>query len=94
MAANSRVVRRTDMHTLRPVDLSSRPSFQRDAEALVEKGPRAVAELLAEIAVRFDGDDRRWLLERLAAYRGIPQEQLIATGGDRFPATPLRVVKP
>ena len=64
------------MPNLRPIDLSSRPSFQRDAEALVGMGPRAVAELLAEIAVRFDADDRRWLLEEYGPGDRLPLSSL------------------
>ena len=77
----------------RAVDLSCQPSFQRDVQALHDLGPRALAELLAEIIVDVDAQRRRWLLGRLAAYRGLPQEALAATGGDRFPAMPIRVVK-
>lgn len=77
----------------RPVDLSCQPSFQRDVQALHDLGPRVLAELLAEVIIAVDASRRRWLLGRLATYRGLPQEAIEATGGDRFPAMPLRVVK-
>lgn len=55
-------------------------------------GPRALGELLAELARRHpeiaeDIDDR------LAAYADrLTPEMLRATGGDRWPASPLRAV--
>jgi hypothetical protein len=81
-------------HTLRTVDISAAPQFQRDVAALVDHGARAAAEYIAELIMLLPVGERQHAFDRLAAYRGIPQEQLTATGGDRFPAIPLRVVKP
>jgi hypothetical protein len=57
--------------------------LQRGTQHLVQLGPRAVAELLAEI-----GNDSRCLgniLDRLDAWREMTPEVVAATGGDRFP---------
>lgn len=78
---------------VRAVDLSAAPTFQRDVAALHELGARATAEYIAELILMLPAGDRQRAFDRLAAYRDIPQEQLTATGGDKFPPIPLRVVE-
>lgn len=82
-----------DARQLQAVDLAAAPTFQRDVAALHALGALATAEFLAEFALMLDADGRRLMFQRLSAYRGIPQEVLTATGGDRFAPIPLRVVK-
>ena len=65
--------------------------LQRAAEHLHDLGPRAVAELLAEIADRFGV----WpvILATLAEYEGkLTREMVKAAGGHVFPPKPIRRV--
>jgi hypothetical protein len=65
--------------------------FQRQVERLCAHGPRVVAELLAELDRHFDlGDD---LDRRLDRYAALDPGVLAAVGGDRFPVTPIRMVR-
>lgn len=65
--------------------------LQRGAEHLCALGPRAVAELLAELAR--DPGDLAHTLALLDRWReGLSPELLRAAGGDRFAPRPLRVV--
>ncbi len=65
--------------------------LRRGAEHLHGLGPRAVAELLAQV-VR-ERRDLAATLELLDDWRaGLSPELLRAAGGDRFPSRPLRVV--
>ena len=59
--------------------------FRRQVEHLHRLGPRATAELLAEIGVERDS--------KLAAYTGIEPEALEAAGGDKFWLVPIHVVR-
>lgn len=63
-------------------------NFQRSVRRLHQLGPRAVAELLLEIA----GNPRVNVMDRLTAYAGLDYAQLRAAGGDRFPSQPLSLV--
>ena len=65
--------------------------FQRDVSRLHRLGPRAVHELLSEI-----GATRQILTlieDRTAAFAAVDPDQLAVTGGDRFPAWPIREVR-
>jgi hypothetical protein len=64
------------------------PSVKRQAEHLHDLGARALYEFVVEIAA-IHGDD---VLDRLGDYTRLDAEMLRATGGDRFPASPMRVV--
>ncbi|MGY0794246.1 hypothetical protein ACW7BJ_33280 [Azospirillum argentinense] len=58
--------------------------LQRIAEHVVELGPRAVAEALAEALAHGD-------MDRLEAYRRLVPEMLTAMGGDAFPPRAMMV---
>ena len=64
--------------------------LQRDAEHLHRCGPRAVAELLADVARRIGGGPA--IAAALTEYRSLTPQKLRATGGDRFPGRPLHEV--
>ena len=65
--------------------------FRRRLEALHAKGPRATAELIAEIiAVPLD---RLRLETRLDRFLAISDEALDVAGGDDLPPDPLHVVR-
>jgi hypothetical protein len=65
--------------------------LQRGAEHLHRLGPRATAELLAEVAERIGGMPA--VLELLVEYeRRLTPGMLQLTGGDRFPTRKLRMV--
>ena len=60
--------------------------LQRGAEHLNRLGPRATAELLAEVAARTNG--MPCILETLGEYqRRLTPRNLAMAGGDRFPAS-------
>ena len=64
--------------------------FRHKIEKLHARGPRAVAEVLAEIgAERSIGTVVDQTLDRHLA---VPEEALEATGGDRLPPAPLYAV--
>ena len=64
--------------------------LQRGAERVHGLGPRAVFELLAELAMAHDC----WpdTLRRLDRYRAITPDMLLAARGDRFPPRQLDLV--
>jgi hypothetical protein len=65
--------------------------LQRGVEHLLDLGPRATAELLAEVGQRVGG--MPCILGLLADYQQrLSPQMLRAVSGDRFPARPLRVV--
>ncbi len=65
--------------------------LQRGAEHVHTLGPRAVAELLAQVAR--EGRDLPGTLDLMDQWRaGLSVETLTAAGGDRFPPRPLREV--
>ena len=67
--------------------------LQRGAEHLHRLGPRAMAELLAELAGSIGGIPA--IIGLLAEYeRRLSPELLRRVGGDRFPRRYLRVVPP
>ena len=72
---------------LTPLD---RMRLQRGAEHLHTLGPRAVAELLAEVAQSIGGTP--CILDRLQKYERLRPAVVRATGGDRFPPGPVRPV--
>jgi hypothetical protein len=65
--------------------------FRRQAEQLCHY-PRLMAELLAEIAA--EQNIRIEIEVKLARYSGLTDEALAATGGDRFPPSPIHAVPP
>ncbi|RDD62631.1 hypothetical protein [Ferruginivarius sediminum] len=66
--------------------------LQRQAEALHQRGPRPLGELLAEVLERLDADEADWLRRRLERYNAIPPETYRAVGADTFPPLPIREV--
>ena len=66
------------------------PRMERLAIHLHGLGPRAVAELLQEIAQAHAIEDD--LTDRLERYRMFDRATLVALGCDGFPARPLRRV--
>ena len=66
-------------------------TFRRKVAALCHR-PRLVAELLAEIAA--ERNLRSEVEDKLERFCGLTDEDLSATGGDRFPPAPLHVVAP
>jgi hypothetical protein len=73
------------------LDPLSRLRLQRGAEHLHALGPRATAELLAEVGDRIGG--MPCILGLLGEYQQrLAPEMLRAAGGHRFPSRPLRVV--
>jgi hypothetical protein len=73
------------------LDPLARLRLQRGAEHLHSLGPRATAELLAEVGHRIGGLSAIFTLLREYEVRLSPQ-MLRAIGGHRFPPRPLRVV--
>ena len=59
----------------------------RQIEHIHQLGPRAIEELVVEVA---NGEDLDTALE---AYQRLTPELLKATGGDRFPPAPLHEVR-
>jgi hypothetical protein len=73
------------------LDPLSRLRLQRGAEHLHALGPRATAELLAEVADRIGGMPA--IMGLLTEYQQRLSPQLLrSVGGHRFPARPMRVV--
>ena len=65
--------------------------LQRGAAHLHALGPRAVAELLAEVAQSIGGTPS--ILDRLQEYeRRLSPAMVSVAGGDRFPPRPVRAV--
>jgi hypothetical protein len=75
------------VHNIPP---AARPQFEQSVLHLHALGPRATAEAFAEIAARIGGLPA--ITAVLNEYRALTPAQLRATGGDRFPPKPLRVV--
>lgn len=71
-------------------DLVADLRFQRAVERLHSKGPRAVAELLAEIGA--ERSITTIIENKLTDYTSIDTEALAATGGDTMPPTVLHLV--
>jgi len=72
-----------------PFPAIERLRLRHGAEHVCQLGPRAVFELLAELAMAHDcGPD---VLDRLDRYCAITPETLRALGGDRFPVAIFRV---
>lgn len=66
-------------------------AFRRSVQAVYRLGPRAVAELLAEIICAHDiYPDVEAKLRRYVAIR---PETLAITGGDRWPAVPMYQIR-
>lgn len=76
-----------------PNDTVARVRYQHHAPALVRLGARAVAELLLEARAMLPKRKREALDGRVKVYAAMSPEVLAATGGDRIPAAPLRVVR-
>ena len=64
--------------------------LERGASHLHQLGPRAVAELLAEIANKIGGMPA--ILSALNDYEMVSPDTLRAVGADRFPPQPLHIV--
>ena len=65
--------------------------LQRGAQHVHALGPRAVAEMVAQVAR--EGLDLPGTLDLMDRWRdGLSAERLAATHGDRFPPRPLREV--
>ena len=73
-------------------DLVANLRFRRQVEYLHSLGPRAIAELLAEIGA--ERSIRTVIDRKLDRYSQLKSEALKATGGDAFCAPPLRKVEP
>ncbi len=68
-----------------------RMRLERGAKHLHTLGPRAIAELLIEVAQISGGGP--FILDQLDQYERLLTPALLsATGGDRFPSRPLRLV--
>lgn len=65
----------------------NRLRFERGAVHLYGLGPRAVMELLAEVAENLAGAP--CILGHLARYERLTPAMVRAVGGDRFPLRPL-----
>ena len=68
-------------------DMAARHKRQRQIEHLHRLGPRAVEELIREVAAGKDVDTA------LAAYQRLTPGLLKALGGDRFPPLPMYEVR-
>jgi hypothetical protein len=67
------------------------PRLRRGAEHLCHLGPRALAELLAEIGARHGIHND--LIHTLAAYRNLTPGMIREAGGDNFPPYLLEVAQ-
>ena len=65
--------------------------LERSARHIHRLGPRAVAEVLVELAGRTDAAT---VLAVVRSYEPLSLAMLAAAGGDRFPPRPLRQVVP
>lgn len=75
----------THWYGLQP-DVARQLQYQRQVEHLHRLGPRAIGELIREVAAGEDLDSA------LAAYQRLTPSLLKALGGDRFPPTPVHEV--
>ena len=66
------------------------PMFHRLTERVHRLGPRALGELLAEIADEFDAG--QFTFERLDAYAHLRDEDLDTAGGRTMPPSPVHRV--
>ncbi len=73
-------------------ELVDNPRFRHQVEHLHSLGPRAIAELLAEIGV--ERGIRTIIDRKLDRYSQLKPEALKATGGDAFRTPLLRKVEP
>ena len=64
---------------------------ERQISHIIALGPRALAEMLAEIAVATGRPDI--VADRVKAYAGLDLELVRAVGGDTFPPMPLGIVR-
>jgi hypothetical protein len=83
----------TQVLRLLPATHAVERAYDRQVEALHRLGPRAVAELLRELAAR--GMRRHLVEETLARYAALDPEIVRAVGGDRFAPPPpprLRII--
>lgn len=72
--------------------LAADVKFGRAVERLYRKGPRVIAELLAELGA--ERSITTIIENKLDRFGEIDDEALRATGGDRFSPTPLHEVMP
>ena len=87
------------MGALTPISDKLDPLVRRLAgqrlDRLIERvhalGPRPLGELLAEIATATG--EPGLIADRLQAYAGLDADIVRALGGDRFPPTPLQVIR-
>ncbi len=83
----------TDFGTFRHIgslaaELVAIPRFRRQVEHL---GPRAIAELLAEIGA--ERGIRTVIDRKLDKYSQLESDSINAAGGDRFPAVPVHLIE-
>jgi len=64
-------------------------ALQRQAEALHQRGPRPLGELLAEILDGLDPAEAAQLRERIRQYNSIPPDLYRAMGADTFAPAPI-----
>jgi hypothetical protein len=64
--------------------------FQRDVERVWRRGPGALHALFVEISL--ERLLRTYIEETVATYATINSDAITVTGGDAFPAVPLRVI--
>ena len=68
-------------------DIVADIAFRRKVERLHARGPRAVAEVFAELGARHS--IQTTIDQTLDRHLAVPEEALEATGGDQLPPTPL-----
>ena len=73
-------------------EIVARLHFRRQVERLHRLGPRATAELLAEIGA--ERGITTVIDRKLDTYLDIDPEALEAAGGDQFPPVPIHAVRP
>lgn len=79
--------------SLHPIALRAQAQRRLRRQRQVEwicRTPRLVAELIDEIARHHGIEDD--ITRRLAAYAALDPALLVSVGGDRFPASPVRIV--
>ena len=74
-----------------PGEIAAGPRFEHMVEHLHRLGPRAVAELLAEIAIATG--EPGLIADRVEAYAALDPAVLRAVGGDSFPPMPLELIR-
>ena len=73
-------------------DIMTDLTFQRHVHRLHQLGDRVLGEFLAELGA--ERSIQTLIDMKVARYAALTSEQLRATGGDRFPPTPIRQVRP